>query len=42
LLVSYGLSLLSLLLRPRKILGATALMIGLAAAKIGGANVQND
>ena len=30
LLVSYGLSLLSLLLRPRKVLGLTALMIGLA------------
>lgn len=40
LLASYGLSLLSLLLRPRKALGLTALMIGLAAALMGGANVQ--
>ena len=40
LLISYGLSLLSLLLRPRKVLGLTALMIGLAAILIGGANVQ--
>src|SRR3546814_12881758 len=40
LLVSYGLALLSLLLRPRKVLGLTALMIGLAAALLGGANVQ--
>ena len=40
LLVSYGLSLLSLLLRPRKVLGLTALMIGLAAILVGGANVQ--
>src|SRR3989344_6797541 len=40
LLASYGLALLSLLLRPRKVLGATALMIALAAALIGGANVQ--
>ena len=40
LLASYGLSLLSLLLRPRKVLGLTALMIGLAAALMGGANVQ--
>ena len=40
LLVSYGLSLLSLLLRPRKVLGLTALMIGLAAILLGGANVQ--
>lgn len=40
LLVSYALSLLSLLLRPRKVLGATALVIGIAAALIGGSNVQ--
>ena len=40
LLVSYALSLLSLLLRPRKALGATALVIGIAAALIGGSNVQ--
>lgn len=40
LLASYALSLLSLLLRPRKILGATALVIGIAAAIIGGANVS--
>src|SRR3546814_143321 len=40
LLVSYGLALLSLLLRPRKVLGLTALMIGLAAALLGGANVH--
>lgn len=40
LLASYALALLSLLLRPRKVLGATALAIGLAAALIGGANVQ--
>ena len=40
LLISYGLSLLSLLLRPRKVLGLTALMVGLAAILVGGANVQ--
>ncbi len=40
LLVSYALSLLSLLLRPRKALGATALVIGLSAALLGGSNVQ--
>ena len=40
LLASYALALLSLLLRPRKVLGATALAIGVAAALIGGANVQ--
>lgn len=40
LLVSYALSLLSLLLRPRKALGAAALVIGLAAALLGGSNVQ--
>jgi sterol desaturase/sphingolipid hydroxylase (fatty acid hydroxylase superfamily) len=40
LLASYGLSLLSLLLRPRKALGFTALAIGIAAALLGGANAQ--
>jgi sterol desaturase/sphingolipid hydroxylase (fatty acid hydroxylase superfamily) len=40
LLASYALALLSLLLRPRKVLGATALAIGITAALIGGANVQ--
>jgi sterol desaturase/sphingolipid hydroxylase (fatty acid hydroxylase superfamily) len=40
LLTSYALSLLSLLLRPRKVLGATALVIGLTATLVGGANVQ--
>ncbi len=40
LLIAYGLSLLSLLLRPRKALGATALVIAVVAALIGGANVQ--
>jgi sterol desaturase/sphingolipid hydroxylase (fatty acid hydroxylase superfamily) len=40
LLFSYALALLSLLLRPRKALGATALAIGVTAALIGGANVQ--
>ena len=40
LLVSYALSLLSLLLRPRKVLGATALVVGLSAALLGGSNVQ--
>lgn len=40
LLLSYALALLSLLLRPRKALGATALVIGLAAALLGGSNVQ--
>ncbi len=37
LLASYALALLSLLLRPRKVLGMTALMIGIAAALLGGA-----
>jgi sterol desaturase/sphingolipid hydroxylase (fatty acid hydroxylase superfamily) len=36
---SYALALLSLLLRPRKALGLTALVIALAAALLGGANV---
>ncbi len=40
LLASYALALLSLLLRPRKVLGATALAVGIAAALVGGANVQ--
>ena len=40
LLVAYALALLSLLLRPRKAMGATALVIAVAAALIGGANVQ--
>ena len=40
LLVSCGLALLSLLLRPRKILGFSALAIGVGAALLGGANVQ--
>jgi sterol desaturase/sphingolipid hydroxylase (fatty acid hydroxylase superfamily) len=40
LLISYGLALLSLLLRPRKVLGMTALAIGLGAALLGGAEVQ--
>ena len=40
LLASYALALLSLLLRPSKALGFTALAIGIAAALLGGANVQ--
>ena len=40
LLLSYALALLSLLLRPSKALGATALVIGLAAALLGGSNVH--
>jgi sterol desaturase/sphingolipid hydroxylase (fatty acid hydroxylase superfamily) len=40
LLAAYALSLLSLMLRPRKALGATALVIGIAAALLGGSNVQ--
>ncbi len=42
LLASYALALLSLLLRPRKVLGTTALVIGIAATLLGGANVQPD
>lgn len=42
LLASYALSLLSLLLRPRKALGFMALLIGLGAALLGGASVQAD
>ncbi|GAA4039528.1 sterol desaturase family protein [Parerythrobacter jejuensis] len=40
LLASYALALLSLLLRPRKVLGMTALAIGLSAALLGGSSVQ--
>ncbi len=40
LLASYALALLSLLLRPRKVLGMSALVIGIGAALLGGANVQ--
>jgi sterol desaturase/sphingolipid hydroxylase (fatty acid hydroxylase superfamily) len=40
LLTSYALALLSLLLRPRKVLGATALLIGIGAALVGGAQVD--
>jgi sterol desaturase/sphingolipid hydroxylase (fatty acid hydroxylase superfamily) len=40
LLAAYALSLLSLLLRPRKVLGCTALVIALTATIIGGAAVQ--
>jgi sterol desaturase/sphingolipid hydroxylase (fatty acid hydroxylase superfamily) len=40
LLSSYALALLSLLLRPRKVLGMTALVIALIATVLGGAGVQ--
>jgi hypothetical protein len=40
LLSSYALALLNLMLRPRKVLGASALVVGIAAALLGGANVQ--
>lgn len=40
LLASYALALLSLLLRPRKALGATALVLALGATILGGAAVQ--
>jgi sterol desaturase/sphingolipid hydroxylase (fatty acid hydroxylase superfamily) len=40
LLIAYALALLSLMLRPRKVLGATALVIAIAAALLGGSNVQ--
>jgi sterol desaturase/sphingolipid hydroxylase (fatty acid hydroxylase superfamily) len=40
LLTAYALALLSLLLRPRKALGITALVIALAASILGGANVD--
>ena len=39
LITAYALALLSLLLRPRKAIGATALVIALAASLLGGANV---
>ena len=42
LLASYALALLSLLLRPAKAIGFTALAVGIAAALLGGANVQPD
>ncbi|RZA06980.1 MAG: sterol desaturase family protein, partial [Proteobacteria bacterium] len=42
LLSSYALALLSLLLRPRKALGLTALVIALGATFLGGAAVQAD
>lgn len=41
LVAAYALSLLSLMLRPRKALGATALVIALAASLFGGSNVQH-
>jgi sterol desaturase/sphingolipid hydroxylase (fatty acid hydroxylase superfamily) len=41
LLASYALALLSLLLRPRKVLGLSALLVGLAAALLGGAEAQS-
>lgn len=40
LLASYALALLSLMLRPRKVLGASALVIALAASLLGGAQVE--
>jgi sterol desaturase/sphingolipid hydroxylase (fatty acid hydroxylase superfamily) len=40
LIAAYALSLLSLLLRPRKALGATALVVVLGATLLGGSNVQ--
>ncbi|RYE74005.1 MAG: sterol desaturase family protein, partial [Oxalobacteraceae bacterium] len=42
LLAGYALALLSLLLRPAKAIGFTALGIGIAAALLGGADVQPD
>ncbi|MGB3723929.1 MAG: sterol desaturase family protein [Pacificimonas sp.] len=42
LLGSYILALLSLMLRPRKVMGASALVIAVAATILGGANVQPD
>jgi hypothetical protein len=42
LLASYALALLSLLLRPRKVLGMTALVIALAGTLLGGAAVEAD
>ena len=40
LIASYALALLSLLLRPRKAIGATALVVALVATLLGGADVQ--
>lgn len=40
LLSAYALALLSLLLRPRKAIGATALVVALVATLLGGADVQ--
>ena len=40
LIAAYALALLSLLLRPRKVLGVTALLVALAATLLGGAAVQ--
>jgi len=40
LIASYALALLSLMLRPRKAIGFTALAIGIGAALLGGANVS--
>lgn len=40
LLMSYALALLSMLLRPRKVMGVTALVIALGATLLGGAAVQ--
>ena len=40
LLIGYGLGLLSLLLRPRKAIGASAVLVALAATLLGGAAVQ--
>jgi sterol desaturase/sphingolipid hydroxylase (fatty acid hydroxylase superfamily) len=40
LVAAYALALLSLLLRPRKAIGATALLVALAATMLGGAEVQ--
>lgn len=40
LLAAYALALLSLLLRPRKAIGSTALVLALAASILGGASVQ--
>lgn len=40
LIAGYALALLSLMLRPRKVMGATALMIALVATLLGGAEVQ--
>jgi len=40
LIAAYALALLSLLLRPRKVLGAAALAVVLGATLLGGSNVQ--